>query len=144
MIVILNARAGNVAKSANLQSMIARLFGAAGLNAEVISVAGKNMSAAVRQAVARDHEMIVAAGGDGTVSTVAAELVSTEKILGVLQEMLLKIADVYDDEVDNAVAALTSMLEPIMIVFLAVIVGTIVLALFTPLISIITGLQQQT
>jgi type IV pilus assembly protein PilC len=63
---------------------------------------------------------------------------------GKLPEMLLKIADVYDDEVDNAVAALTSMLEPIMIVFLAVIVGTIVLALFTPLISIISGLQQQT
>jgi type IV pilus assembly protein PilC len=63
---------------------------------------------------------------------------------GKLPDMLLKIADVYDDEVDNAVAALTSMLEPIMIVFLALIVGTIVLALFTPLISIITGLQQQT
>src|SRR6201993_1878921 len=63
---------------------------------------------------------------------------------GKLPEMLLKIADVYDDEVDNSVAALTSMLEPIMIVFLALIVGTIVLALFTPLISIITGLQQQT
>ena len=63
---------------------------------------------------------------------------------GKLPDMLLKIADVYDDEVDNAVAALTSMLEPIMIVFLAVIVGTIVLALFTPLISIISGLQQQT
>jgi len=63
---------------------------------------------------------------------------------GKLPEMLLKVADVYDDEVDNAVVALTSMLEPLMIVFLAVIVGTIVLALFTPLISIITGLQQQT
>src|SRR5436309_1254684 len=63
---------------------------------------------------------------------------------GKLPEMLLKIADVYDDEVDNAVAAITSMLDPIMIVFLALIVGTIVLALFTPLISIITGLQQQT
>src|SRR5437870_3734156 len=63
---------------------------------------------------------------------------------GKLPEMLLKIADVYDDEVDNAVAGLTSALEPIMIVFLAVVVGTIVLALFTPLISIITGLQQQT
>src|SRR6267378_1949106 len=63
---------------------------------------------------------------------------------GKLPEMLLKVADVYDDEVDNAVAALTSMLEPIMIIFLAVVVGTIVLALFTPLISIITGLQQQT
>jgi type IV pilus assembly protein PilC len=63
---------------------------------------------------------------------------------GKLPEMLLKVADVYDDEVDNAVAALTSALEPMMIVFLAVIVGTIVLALFTPLISIITTLQQQT
>ena len=63
---------------------------------------------------------------------------------GKLPEMLLKVADVFDDEVDNAVVALTSALEPIMIVFLAVVVGTIVLALFTPLISIITGLQQQT
>ena len=63
---------------------------------------------------------------------------------GHLPEMLLKIAEVYDDEVDNSVAALTSLLEPIMIVFLAVVVGTIVIALFMPLISIISGLQQQT
>jgi len=60
---------------------------------------------------------------------------------GQLPEMLLKVADVYDDEVDNTVAGLTSLLEPIMIVFLAVIVGTIVIALFLPLISIISGLQ---
>jgi type IV pilus assembly protein PilC len=45
--------------------------------------------------------------------------------------------------VDNSVAALTSLLEPIMIVFLALVVGTIVIALFMPLISIISGLQQQ-
>jgi type IV pilus assembly protein PilC len=63
---------------------------------------------------------------------------------GQLPEMLLKIANVYDDEVDNAVAGITAALEPIMIVFLAFIVGTIVLALFTPLISIIQGLQSQT
>ena len=63
---------------------------------------------------------------------------------GQLPEMLLKIAEVYDDEVDNSVSALTSMLEPIMIVFLAIVVGTIVIALFMPLISIISGLQQQT
>jgi type IV pilus assembly protein PilC len=60
---------------------------------------------------------------------------------GQLPEMLLKVADVYDDEVDNTVAGLTSLLEPIMIVFLAVIVGTIVIALFLPLIDIIQGLQ---
>src|SRR6266849_3945767 len=63
---------------------------------------------------------------------------------GKLPEMLLKIADVYDDETDNAVAGITAALEPIMIVFLALIVGTIVIALFMPLISIITGLQEQT
>ena len=62
---------------------------------------------------------------------------------GQLPEMLLKIAEVYDDEVDNSVAALTSLLEPVMIVLLALIVGTIVIALFMPLVSIISGLQQQ-
>ena len=51
---------------------------------------------------------------------------------GALPEMLMKIADNYDEEVDNAVAAMTSLLEPIMIVFLAVIVGSIVIALFLP------------
>ncbi len=60
---------------------------------------------------------------------------------GQLPEMLLKVADVYDDEVDNAVIALTSMLEPLMIVFLAVIVGSIVIALFMPLIGIIQNMQ---
>ena len=55
---------------------------------------------------------------------------------GALPEMLMKIADTFDDEVDNAVAAMTSLLEPIMIVFLAVIVGSIVIALFMPLIAL--------
>ncbi|NJN06340.1 MAG: type II secretion system F family protein [Rhodobacteraceae bacterium] len=65
---------------------------------------------------------------------------------GALPEMLMKIADVYDDEVDNAVTAMTSLLEPIMIVILAVIVGSIVIALFLPLIQLIENLdtdQQQ-
>jgi len=55
---------------------------------------------------------------------------------GALPEMLMKIADNYDEEVDNAVSAMTSLLEPIMIVFLAVIVGSIVIAMFLPLIDL--------
>ena len=58
---------------------------------------------------------------------------------GKLPEMLLKIAEVYDDEVDNAVTALTSIIEPLMIIVLAVIVGTIVIAMFLPLIKLITA-----
>lgn len=55
---------------------------------------------------------------------------------GALPEMLMKIADTYDEDVDNAVSAMTSLLEPIMIVCLAVIVGSIVIALFLPLITL--------
>ena len=84
MIVILNAHAGKAAKSGNLQTRIAELFGAAGLNAEIISVAGKDMSAAAKQAVAENHETLVAGGGDGTVNTVTGEVAGTERILGVL------------------------------------------------------------
>ncbi len=60
---------------------------------------------------------------------------------GALPEMLMKIADSYDDDVDNTVAGLTSIIEPLLIIGLAVIVGTIVIALFMPLISIIGKLS---
>jgi type IV pilus assembly protein PilC len=79
----------------------------------------------------------------GAFPPMVVSMIDVGEETGQLPEMLLKIADVYDDEVDNSVAALTSVLEPIMIIFLAVIVGTIVIALFLPLISIIQGLQQQ-
>jgi len=59
---------------------------------------------------------------------------------GKLPEMMEKIANTYDEEVDLAVEALTSMIEPIMIMFLAVVIGTIVIAMFLPLISIIKKL----
>lgn len=60
---------------------------------------------------------------------------------GQLPDMLLKIAEVYDDEVDNSVTGLTAIIEPIMIVLLAVIVGGIVIALFLPMIQMINDLQ---
>ncbi len=56
---------------------------------------------------------------------------------GRLPDMLMRVADVYDEEVDNSVTALTAMLEPLMIVGLAVVVGSIVLAMFMPMMEII-------
>ncbi len=56
---------------------------------------------------------------------------------GRLPDMLMRIADVYDEEVDNSVTALTAMLEPLMIVGLAAVVGSIVLAMFMPMMEII-------
>jgi type IV pilus assembly protein PilC len=56
---------------------------------------------------------------------------------GQLPAMLNKVADIYDDEVDNAVAGLSALIEPILILFLALVVGTIVIALFLPIIRIV-------
>jgi type IV pilus assembly protein PilC len=56
---------------------------------------------------------------------------------GALPDMLLKIADNCDDDVDNAVNSMTSLLEPILILFLAVVVGSIVIAMFLPILVII-------
>ncbi len=60
---------------------------------------------------------------------------------GQLPAMLERIADDYEEDVDTAVAGLTSALEPVLIVLLAVVVGTIVIALFLPIIAIIQNLQ---
>jgi len=67
-----------------------------------------------------------------------AGMVDVGEQTGALPEMLMKIADNYDDEVENAANAMTSLLEPLMIVFLAVVVGSIVVAVFLPLIYIVT------
>ncbi len=66
-----------------------------------------------------------------------AGLVDIGEQTGSLPDMLIKIADNYDEDVDNSVGAMTSLLEPIMIIFLAVVVGSIVIALFLPLVKII-------
>jgi type IV pilus assembly protein PilC len=65
-------------------------------------------------------------------------MISVGENTGALDAMLNKIADFYDDEVDSAVAALTSLLEPMMIVFLGVSVGGIVIAMYLPIFKMVT------
>lgn len=95
----------------------------------------------VHDSVKEGESIVQPLEASGVFPPMVISMIDVGEETGQLPEMLLKIAEVYDDEVDNAVAGLTSMLEPIMIVFLAVIVGTIVIALFLPLISIITKMQ---
>ena len=79
--------------------------------------------------------------GSGVFPPMVVSMVDVGEQTGAMPEMLLRIADDYDEQVDNAVAAMTSLLEPIMIVFLAVIVGSIVIAMFLPLIAMISNLS---
>ena len=60
---------------------------------------------------------------------------------GGLDEMLAKVADFYDEEVDSAVSNVLSMLEPVMIVFLGVVVGGMVVAMYLPIFDMINAVQ---
>ena len=64
------------------------------------------------------------------------QMIGVGEATGAMDQMLTKIADFYDDEVDAAVAALTSMIEPIMMVFLGAIVGGFLIAMYLPIFSI--------
>lgn len=68
-------------------------------------------------------------------------MISVGEQTGGLDEMLSKIADFYDDEVDAAVSGLLSLLEPIMIVFLGVVVGGMIVAMYLPIFDMVNAVQ---
>jgi type IV pilus assembly protein PilC len=65
------------------------------------------------------------------------QMISVGEKTGGLDEMLSKIADFYDEEVDAAVAALTSIIEPVIIVFMGIVIGGILIAMYLPMFDII-------
>jgi type IV pilus assembly protein PilC len=99
----------------------------------------------VHQSVKDGESLAVPLRTSGVFPAVVVGMVDIGEQTGALPEMLLKVADRYDEEVDNAVAAATSLLEPVLIVVLALVVGSIVVALFLPIIAIIdTGFDGST
>ena len=95
----------------------------------------------IHDAVKEGENMAPPIEGCGVFPPMVVSMVEVGEETGGLPEMLMKVADSYDDDVDNTVAGLTSIIEPILIIFLAVIVGTIVISLFMPLLSIIGKLS---
>src|SRR3984885_9273833 len=95
----------------------------------------------VHESVKEGETITAPLESSGVFPPMVVSMVDVGEQTGALPEMLLKIADNYDEEGDNAVSGMTSLLEPIMIVFLAVIVGSIVIAMFLPLIAMISNLS---
>jgi type IV pilus assembly protein PilC len=100
------------------------------------NVVVSNAVNSIHESVKEGETITAPLESSGIFPPMVISMVDVGEQTGALPEMLLKIADNYDDEVDNAVAAMTSLLEPIMIVFLAIIVGSIVIAMFLPLIDL--------
>jgi type IV pilus assembly protein PilC len=98
------------------------------------------------QAIQHTHDRVqdgdtlcVPLKASGVFPSTVLSMIDVGEQSGALPQMLLKIADNYDEEVDNSVAAAMSLLEPVLIIFLALIVGAVVIALFLPIKDIITG-----
>ncbi|HEV7927331.1 MAG TPA: type II secretion system F family protein, partial [Verrucomicrobiae bacterium] len=97
----------------------------------------------VHESVKEGETITAPLEASGVFPPMVISMVDVGEQTGALPEMLMKIADNYEEEVDNAVAAMTSLLEPIMIVFLAVIVGSIVIAMFLPLIDLMENVGEE-
>ena len=76
------------------------------------------------------------------VDELVVNMIEVGEETGDLDVMLMKVADNYDEEVDVAVQGLTRLIEPLLVVFLGGVIGTIVLALFLPLVKMIESVSQ--
>ncbi|MFY9271047.1 MAG: type II secretion system F family protein [Candidatus Manganitrophaceae bacterium] len=86
-----------------------------------------------RQSISEGKTIADPLSKDKVFPPMVVQMIAVGETTGALDTMLGKIADFYDDEVDAAVTALTSLLEPMLMVFLGVTIGTIVIAMYLPI-----------
>jgi type IV pilus assembly protein PilC len=86
-----------------------------------------------RQSISEGKTISDPLGKEKVFPPMVVQMIAVGETTGALDAMLSKIADFYDDEVDAAVTALTSLLEPMLMVFLGITVGTIVIAMYLPI-----------
>ncbi|MCD6570537.1 MAG: type II secretion system F family protein [Deltaproteobacteria bacterium] len=87
----------------------------------------------VRKSISEGKSIAEPLGQSGVFPPMVVQMVSVGEATGALDQMLSKIADFYDEEVDTAVSSLTSILEPLLIVFLGGVIGGVVVAMYLPI-----------
>jgi type IV pilus assembly protein PilC len=96
----------------------------------------------VRESIQEGGTIAEPLGESGIFDDIVTNMIDVGEETGELDKMLIRVADNYDDEVDVAVTSLTSIIEPVLIIFLGAAVFLIVLGLFTPLLKLIEGIEQ--
>ena len=91
-----------------------------------------------RSSIAEGKTIADPLGASGIFPPMVVQMISVGEQTGALDSMLAKIADFYDAEVDQAVANLTTLLEPLMIVFLGVVVGGVIIAMYLPIFKLVS------
>jgi type IV pilus assembly protein PilC len=97
------------------------------------NVVVENAIMAARTSVGEGKTLAEPIGKTGVFPPMVVQMISVGEATGALDAMLSKIADFYDEEVDTAVAMLTSLLEPALMVFLGTVIGFIVIAMYLPI-----------
>lgn len=90
----------------------------------------------VRTSIAEGQTMSEPLSETGIFPSMVCQMISVGETTGALDAMLEKIADFYDEEVDQAVTNLTAMIEPMMMVFLGVVIGGLVISMYLPIFKI--------
>jgi type IV pilus assembly protein PilC len=98
----------------------------------------ENSVMSARERVMAGHTLGERLKDSGVFPPMVVQMVIVGEQTGALDNMLAKVADYYEDEVDVAVAGLTSLLEPLLIVFLGIVIGGIVIAIYLPIFKVVT------
>ncbi|WP_369688308.1 type II secretion system F family protein [Desulfatitalea tepidiphila] len=93
----------------------------------------ENAIYSVRTGIAEGRTMADPLQASGVFPAMVCQMIAVGESTGALDAMLEKIADFYDEEVDQAVENLTAMIEPMMIVFLGVVIGGLIVAMYLPI-----------
>lgn len=94
-----------------------------------------------RNSIREGQKVSAPLAASGVFPAMVTHMIDVGEETGRLSEMLVKVADFYDDEVDNAVKGLTSMIEPCLIVFMGLVVGFIAISIMAPIFKIVTSIQ---
>jgi type IV pilus assembly protein PilC len=93
----------------------------------------ENAVLATRQSVSEGKTLAEPLAREKVFPAMVVQMISVGEATGALDNMLNKIADFYDEEVDSAVSALTSMMEPVLMIFLGTTVGFVIVAMYMPI-----------
>ena len=89
-----------------------------------------------RDKIAEGHDMAGPLAESRVFPTMVVQMIGVGEQTGAMDQMLQKIADFYEEEVDSAVTAMTSLIEPIMMAFLGVVVGGLIIAMYLPIFNL--------
>jgi len=94
-----------------------------------------------RDKISEGHDMAGPLADSRVFPTMVVQMIGVGEQTGAMDQMLQKIADFYEEEVDAAVSALTSLIEPIMMAFLGVVVGGLIIAMYLPIFKLAGNIQ---